>query len=260
MDEWYSAATQALTQHAQSKISTKGGAGSAKVRKQMQDAAQLRSAQLATSSDKVGVSFAGASFQEKYYATKFERRGKLLYEVMSDLSLEFRDSEVVNVASFGGGPGTDASGLVWLQQERHPSTTFYCTLYDREPTWKRYVQLLGQLFASAGKVCLNSAVCDVTTKLDHNSNYKVDLADVDLMLFFYVCHETSSLASQAGHCFYADVARLAKPGAVVVIADVMQHSQSAIAEVVSPMQAVRQIESLPTKRSHNACVCAFRFT
>jgi hypothetical protein len=207
----------------------------------------------------MGVSFAGAAFQEKYYATKFERRGKLLHEVMCDLSLDFQDSGVVNVASFGGGPGTDASGLVWLQRERHPSTTFSCTLYDREPTWKRYAQLLSQLFASAGQVCLNSAVCDVTQNFEHNSNYKVDLADTDLMLFFYVCHETSSMASRAGHCFYTDVARRAKPGAVVVIADVMEHSQSAIDEVISAMQAVRRIEGLPTKRSHNAYVCAFRF-
>jgi hypothetical protein len=261
MDVWFAHAVQSLVDHAQQK--SLGGAkltsaGCKKMRQRQIGEVRNRLAALSTSSDTLGVSFAGAAFQEKYFATKFQRRGTLLYEVLCDLSLTFLDSTMINVASFGGGPGTDASGLVWWQQDMHPAIVFQCILYDREPTWKRYLQVLSRLFQSAGRVALSFAPCDVTLCLGDEKNSKVDVTDADLLLFFYVCHETSIASAASQHCFYVDLARAAKRGAVVIIADVMKHSQTALQEVFAAMSKVRSLELLRMKKDHSACVHAFR--
>jgi hypothetical protein len=58
----------------------------------------------------------------------------------------------------------------------------------------------------------------------HSANSKVLVEGVNLMLFFYVCHETSAAARKDGFSFYKSLAKRASKGAVVVIADVMTHS------------------------------------
>ena len=82
--------------------------------------------------DVVGVSFGGREFQRLYYETKYERRGALIYTIFRhaflDLSASddctiarvFRDElsangsgkAILEVCSVGGGPGTDAAGVV----------------------------------------------------------------------------------------------------------------------------------------------------
>lgn len=261
IDEWFANATAVLVEHAQRKIESgskqNASSKSTKQKAAAKAEAQNRMAALATSSDRVGVSFAGGAFQERYFVTKFERRGRLCYDVLCDLSLSFPDAHI-RVASFGGGPGTDASGLVWLQRERFRDSTFDCVLYDRETSWKRYLVSLRELFGQ--RILLNFAPCDVTQSVSHHSNMKVCVADVDLMLFFYVCHETSALTEQSEHVFYIDIAKAAKAGCIVVIADVLDHSRDAIAAVTAAFKSVREVEEMPLKRDHNTHVVALRFS
>ena len=63
----------------------------------------------------------------------------------------------------------------------------------------------------------NSQVC---VPLSDEANFSVtDLAQLDLLLFFYICHETSARLCTS---FYGELAVAVKTGAVVVFADVQQ--------------------------------------
>ena len=75
----------------------------------------------------------------------------------------------VRVCSFGGGPGTDASGLVWFQKQ-HPELKFDCVLYDNETTWKRYMKTLQSIFGE--EVIISFKKCDVTQCLPLSEDEK----------------------------------------------------------------------------------------
>ena len=337
--------------------------------------AKARSACLSTSSDKVGVKFSGGAFQADYYKTKFRKRGELCYDVLADIFLsqmsvlsgtgggkaagnkakvskgtnsnngtvvqEFlwdRDRHTVNVASFGGGPGTDVAGLAWLQRDFVSATaSFDVILFDFEKTWKRYTktleECLGEVVAAGRSSCsgdssrtisLSFRHCDVTKSIEHKTNrhmlnrsnlentdwidgdeynfshgaeegeatdrlgkestgsdkhdkdrsedclstccssrlllsprsdcttstasatcsafgslqedllpslpsslseHSELLRNLDIVLFFYVCHETSRASRQGNFAFYRDLGRHLKDGSMVVIADVKTHSK-----------------------------------
>eukprot|EP00037_Helgoeca_nana_P011369 m.102033 g.102033 ORF g.102033 m.102033 type:complete len:539 (+) comp20791_c0_seq1:228-1844(+) len=108
-----------------SKAPSKGGGGDTE--------SQARTAALATKADTVGISFKGRAFQRLYFETKFQRRGQLLFDIITrGLDVQSTDADCVAVrelftkeltchgsgktnllvCSVGGGPGTDAAGLV----------------------------------------------------------------------------------------------------------------------------------------------------
>lgn len=186
----------------------------------------------------------------------------LLYMILHDLAknssskglFPAKQDTGIEVASFGGGPGTDAAGLVWIQKELFPGDSVYCSLYDYEKSWKRYLKTLSDFFLPA--VELSFFPCDVTASLHAEMNRKVDVSTVDLLLLFYVCHETSQRRESLS--FYEDLAMQAKEGAVVVIADVQSHSASHLADVMRCMASKRTLCPLQLKRQHPAEVLAFR--
>ena len=153
--------------------------------------------------------------------------------------------------------GTDAAGLVWLQRACFPHTTFHITLFDYEVTWKKYVATLNELFGE--RVCASFAPCNVTQPLEHDENRRVASLDlVDLFMFFYVCHETSS--KQKPHLpFYADVARRARPGSIVVFAEVQVHAAAHLARVAAAMASQREVTELAVSRRHAAELLILRF-
>lgn len=197
---------------------------------------------------------------------------------MNDLSLlPSLPRPVCRVASFGGGPGTDAAGLVILQRT-HPSCgdmiSFDVTLYDNEPSWKKYISTLASHFGEG--VSVSFRLCDVTTGLASPScddiipmdddyrtvvkNRNVNVDDVDLLLFFYVCNETSDAACHDNAwTFYTDVASRAKVGAVVILADVKSHSALVLTAVMEAMMRVRKCKILKCRGSHQAEVRVFQF-
>jgi hypothetical protein len=161
------------------------------------------------------------------------------------------------VASFGGGPGTDAAGLVWAQRELYRDDMLSTTLYDVEGSWKRYMKTLGELFGDG--VPLAFQPCDVTKPLPDKANAKVAAAEADRVLFFYVCNETGAGEEDNPRLdFYAGLAKKAKPGAVVVLVDVARRSEAALAAVTAAMAGVRRVKPLALTRTHNAQVVAFR--
>jgi hypothetical protein len=191
----------------------------------------------------------------------------------------------IRVGSFGGGPGTDAAGLVWFQKE-HPELSFEVQLFDYETSWKRYMKTLNTLFGH--HVNVTFAPCDVSQKLPltmdekeelaavaaaaalaeggdgngganlysyetYHINTKVreEIATLDVLLFFYVCHETAAKAKEEGHVFYRDVATHVKEGALMVICDVMERSRKEMLTIVAVMGQVRHVEVLQEKRKND---------
>jgi hypothetical protein len=223
-------------------------------------AAQLAKAQqkikdLSTSADIDGISFSGRALHHIYYNTKFKRRGWLTYLVfkvaqqpklpwqqtlramLASLAHQPGQSGALRVCSLGGGPGTDAASLSWINQHfwRHPLTApLDVCLLDAEGSWKRHLTVLQTLLAPH---TLSFTKGDVTCGMDDVINHSVrhSLTGCGLYLFSYVCHETSRAAARGLHVFYKDLGAQLQPHAVLLFLDVMGHSQAcllAIAEVV----------------------------
>lgn len=208
-------------------------------------------------------SVAGAACAVARVRTRAIEQAAVVVSAAASIGAPVTVARLVRVASFGGGPGTDAAGLVWIQRDLFPALRFECTLYDYEASWKRYLKTLGEVFGE--RVGLSFLPCDVTQPLGtvHEAgghawggvNCKIDVSESDLILFFYVCHETS--LRQMNLRFYADVAAAAKAGAVVVLADVKGQSAAHLGRVVAAMAAVRAILPLRLSKSHNSEVLAF---
>jgi hypothetical protein len=238
-----------------------GGNDSAEARQ----AAKARSKELATIADVTGVSFKGRAFQSNYLQEKLARRGLLLYQVFRAALTEAAWAEVgaafrrelcrdataaaprarLNVLSVGGGPGTDAAGLAWANEHflrfNRDGARLNCALLDLEPQWKAYVQPLGKLMAPKG-VDVSFHTCDVTAELaagtvqGKNKGVAELVQAADLLVFSYVCNETSLKSQQSGWTFYKSLATLCRPGALLLFADVMQHSQPALAAVSAAVE------------------------
>ncbi|MDP2434462.1 MAG: hypothetical protein Q8P67_01820 [archaeon] len=255
MHDWYQEATLELVARAEAK---KGGQKGSQHQHQhqqqarMADEARHRSAELSTSSSSRGVSFAGRSVQGHYFRSKFARRGVLLYQLLWMLREEpvFQSRPAaLSVVSIGGGPGTDASGFVWLRKRLLRDTAIDVHLCDKESTWKYYLETLRGLFA--GDVAsLSFDTCDSTVALDaaQNARTAVALAAADVVVFAYVCNETSELSRARGHCFYEGMAGVLKRDALLVFLDVLRESAAVLDGIVALLKRSRELQVLDCAR------------
>ena len=208
-----------------------------------------------------------------YFDSKFARRGWLLYRFLQEawaqpalapLAAVLRSAIVENaasarglpVASVGGGPGTDAAGLVWFRRRLLAEDRILqkmladngvggdgvpqlqCALLDYEGSWKRYLQVLDQLFGD--DVALTFAKADVTRGFSASCNRYAArdiLHGARLFVFAYVCHETSAAAAAGGLAFFCDLARHAPRGSAFIFLDVMSHSAAHLDAVLAAMAA-----------------------
>lgn len=191
------------------------------------------------------------SSHRPHVKSKFARRGLLLFSIVDAFMVrpDLRTSWVydaftrlankgephtgtpLRVVSLGGGPGTDASGLV-MATRLHFGRPIVCQLLDFEATWRRYTKTLNSLFAPHVTVSFDR--CDVTQPLTDTSNIAVltaAAASADVYIFSYVCNETSSKARAGGLAFYRDLAQQARPGALFLFVDVHTHSASTLTAV-----------------------------
>ena len=189
IDDWFADSTHQLINF----INRKGKVGKEDVKE-----AALRSKKLSTSSDVVGVKFTGAAFQLNYFQSKFSRRGRLLFDVIEQCMIkeEFRkniieiprvyNESILNVASYGGGPGCDSAGLVWAKRKLFDNeiNLINCTLYDYEKSWKKYVGILQEIFNK--DVNLSFSPNDVTKGKDESEvNKDVHFENFHLHIFSY---------------------------------------------------------------------------
>ncbi|KAL6069460.1 MCD domain-containing protein [Balamuthia mandrillaris] len=207
---------------------------------------------LSTTADTKGIPWGERALHFQYYNGKFVKRGFLLYSLLSSaFSSEHPAHEVLHrllcsreelyVSSIGGGPGTDASGLVKVNQDFLHVPRIYCTLYDLERSWKNYLPKLRDVLLAEGQLSsLDFERCDVTQPLIHshslNKGLKVCAATTDLFLFSYVCNETSSRCEKNGYAFFRDLAQLAKDQALFLFMDVIGFSAKVFARIARAME------------------------
>lgn len=185
--------------------------------------------------------------------SKFTRRGLLLFSLLEALMVRRElqttwvrpalvemlrqqpHSEPLHVVSVGGGPGTDASGLVFANRRLFGDHAVACHLLDFEATWRRYTKTLNELFAPSISVDFDR--CDVTQSLARpgNAAAKKLASQADLFVFAYVCNETWHKAQAAGLAFYRDVMAQARPGALFLFMDVHKHSAGTLAGIQAAM-------------------------
>ena len=144
----------------------------------------------------------------------------------------------LKVTSIGGGPGTDASALVKINQHFIKASQIECQLYDLEKSWKQYLPALKAIMSPAIMPAFNQ--CDVTKSLSVslNKHLKTTVAEYDAFLFSYVCNETSHMSEQNQGLFWKELASAAKPGSIFVFVDVIGHSQKALTLVQKHMISV----------------------
>jgi hypothetical protein len=149
----------------------------------------------------------------------------------------------LQVASFGGGPGTDASGLVWVKRKLLKSTSIAsinCQLLDYEKSWKRYTSILQSIFEP--DVSISFSPCDVTAGIGEGyMNREVTFGEYDMMIFAYVAHETSAMSKKMGYLFYKDLAANCKNGSLCIFLDVMGHSSCVFEEIFMAMSTVEGV-------------------
>lgn len=96
----------------------------------------------------------------------------------------------------------------------------FCSAGKRVLIYNRMQYVCAHYCIHPNPVCHISENMQVTVPLCDEANRSVtDLAQLDLLLFFYVCHETSARLCTS---FYGELAVAVKTGAVVVFADVQQ--------------------------------------
>ena len=230
--------------------------------------ARQRLAALATSADRVGVSFTGAALHHAYYSSKFHLRGGLLFAAL-EAALDFhacvQDTLLPNatqtslrVASIGGGPGTDVAGLALLEQRRlrygaaqralarrsedtceEHSPAVACTLYDLERSWRRYLPALSGLMP---QVSLSFHPCDVRCALSNaeaaecvNKHLAACVSSTRLFIFSFVAHETAVAAAATCHVFYRQLSCAAPDGALFLFLDVRGHAADVLNEIHAAM-------------------------
>ena len=149
-----------------------------------------------------------------------------------------RRSSILKVASIGGGPGTDASGLVWANKHfmRFQGTGgVQCRLFDKEASWGQYLPTLQQLMHPT--VQLSFDTCDITVAIEDGCNTQLAkaVADTQLWIFSYVCHETSPVCAAGVWAFYRSLAQKAQPGSVFLFMDVIKHSAQCFDDIHGAM-------------------------
>ena len=226
--------------------------------------ARQRLAVLATSADRVGVSFAGAPVHYAYFDSKFVLRGTLVFQTLRQLQLEhpgavgllLSTQRSVHIASMGGGPGTDVAGVAGFVAHTRSRCAVEVTLYDRERSWRRYLACLQRIMEN--QLHLSFEPCDVrfgcsapaevhdTDAFSHpNKQLAAKAQSTDVFLFSFVANETACAALASGWAFYHDLARLAPVGALFIFLDVRHHS----APVLDAICAAVSLKPLVLSRS-----------
>ncbi|POM59339.1 hypothetical protein PHPALM_31945 [Phytophthora palmivora] len=128
-------------------------------------------------------SFENAHARSGYIQQKINRCGNLpnllLTEELSELRSElFRmnQSAYWNIALYGGGPGFDAIGLVFMRDYfRAEDVKFHATIYDNEPGWKCAIDAVDQTMNQLDQhnILLDFQHCDITLDVHAEENKHV---------------------------------------------------------------------------------------
>jgi hypothetical protein len=155
----------------------------------------------------------------------------------------------VQVSCLGGGSGSELIGILKFIDtlERRPQLT--CHAYDKEKLWENsWMHLLNTLTLCPGMADdYQFRQLDVTQPFAYQ-RYP-DLADSDLFTMNFLLSELQSTKKKETEIFFADLVRLAKPGACFFCVDIpFGYSVRWFKEMVSQHP---QLEPIPEGEGHD---------
>ncbi|KAG7393729.1 hypothetical protein PHYPSEUDO_004492 [Phytophthora pseudosyringae] len=188
-------------------------------------------------------SFENAHARSGYIQQKINRCGNLpnllLTEELSELRSELfraKQPKCWNVALYGGGPGYDAMGLVFMREYfRAWDVNFHATVYDNEPGWKCAIDAAGQTLDQLNQcnVSLSFQHCDITLDVDAEENKHVrgSLTTTQLHVFSFVCVENFCLLRDSDYEFLRSLFARCSAGSYFIFTDSTHRLWPAIFDV-----------------------------
>ncbi|KAE9036329.1 hypothetical protein PR001_g8872 [Phytophthora rubi] len=212
-------------------------------------------------------SFENAHARSGYIQQKMNRCGNLpnllLTEELSELRSEIfrvKQPERWNMALYGGGPGYDALGLVFMREYfRAWDVNFHTTVYDNEPGWESAIDALDRTLGKMGQcnTSVNFQHCDITFDVhaEENSHVSKTLKSTQLHVFSFVCVENFCLLRDSAYVFLRSLFSQCSAGSYFIFTDSTHRLWPAIFDVANTIAPDRFRIWTPFARScHYALV------
>lgn len=125
----------------------------------------------------------------------------------------------LKVACLGGGPGTDAIGVlkyIQAQPDEPQIQNLHCCVLDNQPRWADNWQTIGQMLGAP--VVPHFAVTDATVPMCPNAQGYISTADV-ITISYLVSAVEKFNANNGVTSYFHGVFNQAKPGALIVYVD-----------------------------------------
>ncbi|GMF43012.1 unnamed protein product [Phytophthora fragariaefolia] len=206
-------------------------------------------------------SFENEHARSGYIQQKINRCGNLpnllLTEELSEMRSElFRANQPKcwNVALYGGGPGYDALGLVFMREYfRAWDVSFHTTVYDNEPGWKYAIDAASQTLEHLGQrnASLSFQHCDITFDVHakENSHVLESLKSTQLHVFSFVCVENFCLLRDSAYIFLRSLFAQCTAGSYFLFTDSTHRLWPAIFDVANAIAPDRFRVWTPFARS-----------
>ncbi|KAE9310746.1 hypothetical protein PF001_g10054 [Phytophthora fragariae] len=212
-------------------------------------------------------SFENVHARSGYIQQKINRCGNLpnllLTEELSELRSELfrvKQPECWNMALYGGGPGYDALGLVFMREYfRAWDVSFHTTVYDNEPGWVSAIDALDGTLGKMGQcnTSVNFQHCDITFDVhaEENSHVSKTLKSTQLHVFSFVCVENFCLLRDSAYVFLRSLFSQCSAGSYFIFTDSTHRLWPAIFDVANAIAPDRFRVWTPFARScHYALV------
>ncbi|EGZ28602.1 hypothetical protein PHYSODRAFT_475580 [Phytophthora sojae] len=206
-------------------------------------------------------SFENTHARSGYIQQKINRCGNLPNLLLTEELSEFRSElfrvkqpDCWNMALYGGGPGYDALGLVFMREYlRAWDVNFHTTVYDNEPGWKCAIDAVGQTLEQMEQhnASVDFQLCDITFDVhaEENSHVSKTLKNTQLHVFSFVCAENFCLLRGSAYVFLRSLFSQCSAGSYFIFTDSTHRLWPAIFDVAKAIAPDRFRVWTPFARS-----------
>lgn len=152
----------------------------------------------------------------QYFSVHSRHLAKTLTEARKVNGGPLFTGQEICVACLGGGPGTDAVGVLkYLRESSSEPQQFQCCVLDNEPAWNQNWQPISQLL---GSVTPFFAITDATVPMSADGHGYVSTADL-ITISYLVSAVQKYDANNVVTNYFQSVFSMVKKGALIVYVD-----------------------------------------